>query len=230
MEALKNPWVIGGIGVALALVLILGKSGSSATDLSSASYAGASQVNLGLAQLSTQQDIAAIGANVANNQTAAALESTGIQSDAATTLGMLSFINGITANTNATGVQHSEITAGVVQNAANNQAQLALTQINAPLAADVAKTIAGIQANEAVTLANISSTTQLGTANIYANAANNKLIASGLGGLLSSSGGLGGIFSGLGSLFGSGSSSGSGSGSDIGSLAGEVAPLALAFA
>lgn len=149
MEALKNPWVIGG-GVVTVIILfvVLGGKGGGSSDISGASLASANATNVQLASLSTQRDIAALTAS-------AGLSANSDKISAAEYLGTLQFLNNMRTVDQQTQIEQQQVAAGVAVNTNNNLTRVQIQQI----AADAGVAIAPIQAETTKAIANINAQT-----------------------------------------------------------------------
>lgn len=173
-DLFKNPWVIGGIGVVL-LVVILGsaKGGSNgnAAAVSAATANSANNTNVALAQLTTSQNVAQLQANSVNYQTTMASEISALAQ-------AFGFASHIDDNNSALQAGQQQTIGGIVNNSITTNALLSEDKLNAalklqlaPIEAQTTTQLAQISANTTTNIAQIETANAQALASINASAA-----------------------------------------------------------
>lgn len=158
---LHNKWVWIGIGAVVLFGMMRGGNSNAADSNASVSLASqqmATAANVQLAQFTTQQNIAALGANVTNNQTFAARD---VQEFA----GVLATINNFNNNTTALQANFQNNQAAVQQTQIANQAMVNLEQVKGNTYLSSLPTLS----QTALTMNASNNQTQLGLAQIQSN-------------------------------------------------------------
>jgi hypothetical protein len=190
-KLLKNPYVLVGAAGAVILLVMLGRGGSSSSSGGLASQQIASDANVTLASLTTQQNITEL-----NDQTAIALGAQ--QTEQVNTANILGYLANVGSNLTAYNIARTQAQADVTMNAQTTDAYKVVAPVIAQINANQAVAQTEIAGATSQAIAASSASAQAAVANAYAGAAKAQSTGStlaGVGGLI------GGIAKGAAALF-----------------------------